>query len=132
MQERKRMKYLHSVMTKKERKKERKRNQFFCFTFQVNRSRTCSVKVLLMGPIQQNSVFVKVQLMFSFINPISTLMAFTGCHQCLWTLTTAISVYFCRNNNNRRAVVVVKWSACSPYTQTIQVRIPLKSTVYIL
>ena len=27
-------------------------------------------------------------------------------------------------------VVVVKWSACSPSTQTIHVRIPLKSTIF--
>ena len=30
------------------------------------------------------------------------------------------------------AVVVVKWSACSPYTLTIRVRIPLKHTVFPL
>ena len=30
------------------------------------------------------------------------------------------------------AVVVVKWSACSPSTLTIRVRIPLKSTINCL
>ena len=29
-----------------------------------------------------------------------------------------------------RAVLVVKWSACSPYTPTIRVRIPLKPAVF--
>ena len=30
-----------------------------------------------------------------------------------------------------RAVVVVKWSACSPSTPTIRVRIPLRSTIFL-
>ena len=33
-----------------------------------------------------------------------------------------------RNNFTILAAVVIKWSACSPSTQTIRVRIPLKST----
>ena len=37
-----------------------------------------------------------------------------------------------RNNifTSAGTVVVVKWSACSPSTLTIQVRIPLKTTVF--
>ena len=33
-------------------------------------------------------------------------------------------------NYNSRAVVVVRWSACLPSTPMIQVRIPLKPTVF--
>ena len=35
------------------------------------------------------------------------------------------------NNRTYRAVVVVKWSACSPLTPTIRVRIMLKPTVLV-
>ena len=42
----------------------------------------------------------------------------------------------CLVKHNRKfspmTVVVVKWSACSPYTSTIWVRIPLKTTIIIL
>ena len=31
---------------------------------------------------------------------------------------------------SQRAVVVVKWSACSPSTLAIRIRIPLKSTIF--
>ena len=34
-------------------------------------------------------------------------------------------------NHSRWAVVVVEWSACSPFTPTIQVQIPLKPTFFV-
>ena len=37
---------------------------------------------------------------------------------------------FSIKNNYRGAVVVVKWSACSPSTPTIQVQVPLKAAVF--
>ena len=50
------------------------------------------------------------------------------CYRFMWR--TFPDSFSSVNTINKWVVVVVKWSACSPYTPMIRVRIPLKSTFF--